>query len=427
MAKQICDSPAARRAEVYAFKINKNDSNPATAVTPFVSKWGCDNVNYTPAHMDFTRNVFDYGSWKGTEFFFPKPCVLGYDGKVISYLNPDDYTKTTAGATANITSPNGNVMVEFPTVWINSWEDGDYAYVVISNEKLDENFHAYAHHDKYGNVLSKIYFSAYDGSMDTGGKLRSISGIAANNTGAKTTGKLCTYYTRQEEIDAAIANNIATETGEGWYTWHLAEVNMIRMLLLLLGMNLDTQTTFGRGRDTGYVSTTNVGMVSTGSMNTKGLFWGENAGAAGVKVFGIENFWANMWKGVAGWINNNGVQKVKLTYGTEDGSSGEGFNTTGAGYHTMSGVTPSGTSGGYINDWKMTGFGLIPYVASGSSSTYLCDGFWFNNGQVDYAVVGGGSADGLYCGAFYSSLYYAAAIASWYLGSSPVYKSLANQ
>jgi hypothetical protein len=66
---------------------------------------------------------------------------------------------------------------------------------------------------------------------------------------------------------------------------------------------------------------------------TKGLFWGNTkADVDGVKVFGIENFWGNIWRRTCGYINASGRQLVKLTWGKEDGSNVEGYNTSGANY-----------------------------------------------------------------------------------------------
>ena len=80
-----------------------------------------------------------------------------------------------------------------------------------------------------------------------------------------------------------------------------------------------------------------------------------------------------------------------MTYGQSDGSTTDGYNETGSGYISIGGATPSGTSGGYISKMLITDNGLIPTIASGSATTYYCDGFWFNNSQVDYAIVGGNS------------------------------------
>lgn len=406
---------------IYAYQIDENDSNPATCVTAYESAWGCENLNFTPAHMDFANDTFVMGSWTGNEFFFPKPCMLKYDGTVDYYLDPTDYTKKADGTASDVANfaYNGNVMVEFPTVYFNRWQAGNKTYVVMSNKQLTSDFHAYAHHDKNGNVLPYIYLAAYDGSYD-GTRLRSISGIAANNNGSSlATNKIMNFTTCQQEINFAVANNSGIAEGhEGYFTTHKADGDLVIDLLTLIGYSTNSQATFGRGRDTGYVSVTNTGIVTTGSMNTKGMFWGENQGAAGVKVFGIENFWGNLWKQRAGWINANGTQKVKMTWGQEDGSTVDGFNTTGSGYVTVSGATPAGTSGGYINKWKKTAQGFIPYNAAGSDSTYVCDGLLFNNSQVDYVLCAGNSNSGLPVGAFCSSLGIAVSVASWGLGAA---------
>jgi hypothetical protein len=225
--------------------------------------------------------------------------------------------------------------------------------------------------------------------------------------------------TRQQEVNFAIANNSGIAEGhEGYFTTHKADGDLVIDLLTLIGYSTNSQAIFGRGRDTGYVSATNTGIVTTGSMNTKGLFWGENQGAAGVKVFGIENFWGNLWKQRAGWINASGTQKAKMTWGQEDGSTVNGFNFDGSGYVAVSGATPAVTSGGYINKWKKTAQGFIPYNAAGSDSTYMCDGFWFINSQVDYAICGGVQNYGLRVGAFSSALDGTVSYADWNVGAA---------
>jgi len=49
-------------------------------------------------------------------------------------------------------------------------------------------------------------------------------------------------------------------------------------------------------------------------------------------------------------------------------------------------------------------YGFFPQVANGSSSTFSCDGFWFNNAQNNYAFVGGVCDSGLRGGAVCSAL-----------------------
>ena len=93
-----------------------------------------------------------------------------------------------------------------------------------------------------------------------------------------------------------------------------------------------------------------------------------------------------------------------------------GDNVTLTGY-TNTGLSLSGTSGGYISAASCSQFGVIPTVVSGSAGTYFCDGGWFNGGGVRYPFVGAGagyaSAVG---GAFTFTVYDVPSITRWYFG-----------
>ena len=67
-----------------------------------------------------------------------------------------------------------------------------------------------------------------------------------------------------------------------------------------------------------------------------------------------------------------------------------GDNVTLTGY-TNTGLSLSGTSGGYISAASCSQFGVIPTVVSGSAGTYFCDVGWFNGGGVRYPFVGAGA------------------------------------
>ena len=416
----------------YSYKIDMNNSDPATCVKPhFDTRYGCDNFNFTSAHMDYANDKFDYGSWEGFIRRIARPCMLKYDGTVDYYLDPDDYAKKITGEASDVADVNyqGNAMVELEKLYFKRYTYNGIQYCFIADRKLDKSFKAYAHHDKYGKELDYIYRACYDGMYD-GTRLRSISGIDYHNLNALTAGYIMSNATRQEEMNFAKANNVSTELGEGWNILHKSEWDYINDILVLISMSTDTQGTFGRGRDSGYVSTSDTGIISTGTMDTKGLFWGKNDGTAGVKVLGIENHWANLFKSCAGWFNDKGTQKVKYTYGTEDGSTSEDFNTDASGYISITGATPtkgdSSTSGyGYITAWQYGEYGTIPYeTISGASNKYLCDLLYFNNTATCFALVGGCSGNGLVCGAFCSHLGYGAGDRIWGIGAALSYQPL---
>lgn len=378
---------------LYGFKLDQNESDPASMITYLPN---CDNAIYKSAYMNYSTGTFDYGDW-GNAWFIKKlkPCMLKYDGTVDYELNPNDYTKKLDGTASDVANASygGNAMVGIPKVYWKVVDNGDNtANIYICDKKLDDDFHCWSHIDNNGNEIDYCYMPIYNGSL-VSSKLRSLSGQTpmANKT---TT----------NEITYAKANNTGSDII--WYTELFNDRMLINLLLLLIGKSTDTQTIFGTGNNNSYVSTsTNRGIKNTGTMNTKGLFWGSQDNVSGVKVFGIEHWYGNIWRRIGGWINDKGTQKIKMTYGQSDSSTTDGYNETGSGYISIGGATPSSTSGGYISKMLITDNGLIPIIASGSATTYYCDGLWFNNSQVDYAYVGGESVGGAsLVGAFCSVL-----------------------
>ena len=90
-----------------------------------------------------------------------------------------------------------------------------------------------------------------------------------------------------------------------------------------------------------------------------------------------------------------------------------GDNVTLTGY-TNTGLSLSGTSGGYISAASCSQFGVIPTVVSGSAGTYFCDVGWFNGGGVRYPIVGACAYHASACGgAFTFVVYYVPSGASW--------------
>ena len=396
----------------YGFHVDGAESDPASKIT-----YLRDAVGMTPAHMNYTSGKFDYGSWKDA-FFMPRPCMLRYDGTVDYYLDPDDYTKREDGTASDVANVDyaGNAMMEWGRdgrqIWWKCEADADDATsgsVYIADYQVDSTFHNYNFINCKGNSVPHFYTPCFNGALDSAGRLRSISGLAPVNS-----------KTAQAEIDAAKLNN--TTDNVIWYTETYVDSQLINFLLLLMGRNTDTQTVFGNGHYTGGSSASSL--LNTGTMNACGLFWGTNGTGSGVKVFGMENWWGNQWRRYAGHINASGTQKVKLTYGTEDGSTATAYNTTGNGYISL-GATPGGSNGGYITNMNFSKDGMLPQTATGSNTTYYCDGLWFNNGQTDYAFRGGYCSSSWPVGALCCALSDAPSAAGWHLGAAPSCKPLA--
>lgn len=358
-----------KRDYLFGYDLVKATSSPSGRVT---YPDNVDNAGFTPAAMNFITRKFNYGSWNFApgEKFMPRPCMLTYAGVVDEYLNPNDYTKNTENLpsqAANV-SFNGNAMMEWPKIFTKRWEENGVYHFRCSDTPQDDTWECWSNYDRLNNQIDHFYTPIYFGSKDSSNRLRSISG-AANSVST----------TADAEINYAKAN------GADWYIEVLADRLLLQDLLVMMAKTTECQTAFGYGR----CKTTNRDAISNGTMNTRGMFWGDDDQTSGVKVFGMENWWGNLWRRTAGYVNDNGVQVVKLTRGTKDGSTAADYNTDGTGYIEIVGATPTGTSGGYIKTMKTEAFGRLPVDASGSSSTFEADGLWFNNSQVNYAFFGG--------------------------------------
>ena len=298
------------------------------------------------------------------EFFGYKPCLFK-DGKVVGYLNPNDFTKFEDGSAADITSGNaGDVMIQFPRRGIKISKSSKVVTVSMTDNPNNSNFKYYAH-QRGTTDKDYFYLGAYDGYV-TSNKLRSLSGKSPS-----TSIPLADFDTYGK----------ANGTGYGcigYYQWLFLQV----MYVLQFKGNLNSQTTVGYGNSSG------SGIRNTGRSNTSGLTYGDNTVA---KLFGIEDIWGNICQ----WVNNyySGNYHVNTTTDdtitdvnkyTDRGSYGGSSSSNGYPTNCM-GTTEAGFTGTYGN-------------YNGSSSTYFCDDAGFGSGYVPY--VGGYYGDGSYAGLF---------------------------
>ena len=401
-------------SHIYGFHIDGAESVPSAKIT-----YLADAVGMTPAHMDYTNDVFDYGSWENA-FFMPRPCMLKSDGTVDYYLDPDDYTKKLDGTASDVANEqyDGNAMMEWGKDGRKIWykivpdaNDATSASVYIADYQADANFVDYPFHNFQGVSGNHFYTPIYNGSLDANNKLRSISGK-----------QVMASKTATQEVSYAEANNPANTPI--WNIEVYADIVLITLLLWLMGKSTDSQTVFGRGVESGSQAACEA--YRTGAGNTKGLFYGDDGSSTLVKVFGMENFWALQWRRYVGHLLIDGTQYVKMTYGQEDGSTGNGFNLTGTGYKSK-GHTPEGTSGQYMELQEYDADGFYPKKANNtnaSASKHYCDYFYFNNSGTRVPLRGGASGTGAYCGVSAVNLASAASNANWHLGAAVSCKPL---
>lgn len=373
---------------LYGIHFSGSESDPFAKVTYLE-----DAIGMTPARMNFSTDKFDYGSWENA-FFMPRPCMLRYDGTVDYYLDPNDYSKKEDGTPSDVANPEyeGNAMIEWGrdgkkiwSKWCADEDDETSGCFYVSDTQVDDSFHAWSFYDCEDNLGDHFYTSIYMGSL-IDDKLRSISGTS-----------VMVEKTATQEMDYAKANYADKPI---WATEVIADRMLITGLLLLITKSTDNQSVFGEGVSFIVDSDKNCG-VNNGTMDAKGLFWGDQSGVNGVKLFGIENFYGNYWRRCAGYIYGNSSHKIKLTYGKADGINVVGYNTNGTDYIVVDAPSISGGSSSHITSMTFTSEGLFPRTLDGSATTNYNDGCWyFNNTNAYYALFGGSWRTGFLCGSF---------------------------
>lgn len=313
--------------------------------------------------MGLNTGAFYFGDWEDFVYKVARPVMLKTNGTVDYELDPNNQTlRKDNGLSSDVTNTdyNGNAMVEFfGFKWVKRYEDASYEYVIFSDVQFDEDYHAYAHTGADGKVKDAFYWGMFKGT-NVSSKLRSIG-----------TGAVMVNQTRNTEVTYATGN------GDQYYTIYKSGWDYIADLLTLISKSDNSQAAFGSGRS----ASGNNSAVAVGSLKDKGPFWGSSDGTSDVKVFWIEGFWGSVWECMAGFILDGSAGfKVKMT---------PPYNFDGADYEVTN-IVPSGTSGGYVNLASVSDkYGYVPKVASGSETTYMCDGLWFNTSRTSYVRAGG--------------------------------------
>lgn len=320
--------------------ISLGNSNPETCISYK------DDATSMPHGIDAT-------GWQ--DFFGYKPCLFK-NGKVVGYLNPNDYTKFENGTAADITSGNaGDVMIEFPRRGVKISKSGKVITVSMTDDQDNSDFTYYAHQRGSANK-SYFYLGAYLG-YNKGNKLRSLSGYSLNS--------LANAY---EFTIASYGKNMGSNYGcICWYQWLYLQV-----MYILQFKTLNSQSA-GLGID--------HHNILTGHGNLCGLFANQIDVNNAVKLFGLEDLWgaANQF------VNNIYIEpkSYKVLTTTDDSViSVDDYIKHGS-------VNVLQNDSGYVRDVVgncISGFLPIFKSGTGSSSTYFCDYASIGDG---YLAVGG--------------------------------------
>lgn len=330
--------------------IDQSNSNPETCIT------------YADNAVGMT-----VGSSEWDSFFGHYPCLLK-DGVEVGRLNPNDFTKFENGTSADITSGNaGDVMIAFPKLGYKISTSGDIVTVSMTDNPNADGY-CYLAHTRGTTVKDKFYLGAYKGYVSSS-KLRSLSGKTPTvNT---TIGNFRTY---------------AQANGSGYDQSAFYQLIFRQCMYLLKYKNLDSQTAVGYGYANG-----NSSSASTGGTNTKGMDYGETTGKLQMKLFGLEDFWGNVYEFIDGIFSDSSRNILTAT---------ENFNDTGSGYTNQGSSGFSSDTAGWMSKVQGTSEkGFVLKEASGSKTTYYSDYGTLSASRL--AFFGGSWSNGAGAGAFY--------------------------
>ena len=247
-------------------------------------------------------------------------------------------------------------MIAFPKLGYKITSNDSTLTVSMTNGSNVEGY-CYLAHTRGTTVKDKFYLGAYKGYVNSS-KLRSLSGKTP--TVSTTIGNFRTY---------------AQNNGSGYDQSAFYQLVYRQCMYLLKYKNLDSQTALGYG----YSNEDNSYKLNTGGTNTKGMDFGETTGTYQMKLFGIEDFWGNVWELIDGIYSDSDRNILTNT---------ENFNNTGDGYTNQGSSGFSSNTNGFISEVQGTSeMGFIMKKNSGSSSTNFCDYGAVNNSC--FALHGG--------------------------------------
>lgn len=387
---------ARRYSYIFGYDLDVDNENSSDRVS---YPNDVDNYGYSP------RTLSSQGSWDITpgDKFMPRPCMLKYDGTVAYYLDPNDYKKKSDGQTASDVTNNGfdgNAMMEWPKIYTYREEvDGVYKFR-CSDAPLGDDWDCWCNYNANGGIIDHFYTAIYAGS-NISNRTRSLS--------AQTMGNV--------KVNVSSDTTWAMANGNGWNIAEACDHLLIQDLLVMMAKTTNCQVAYGNGMVEGN------GTSKTGNMDSYGMFKsGSGGGYNQIKVFGMENYWGS-----------SANRRLKGWYFRYEGGTTSHAQYIEAGGSRFTAKNPFGLNllnsdkYGYISGMITIPLGRIPYICSGSSTTYEADYYAVYTSDSlynrdGYVVVGGDLSGGTQAGPFKATILSVASSSTVYLGLS--YKSL---
>lgn len=338
----------------YGIEINENESDPALAVSVIPG-----TVSYAAGSADYDDYLFNF-----------YPCTLNADGVETGMVNKNNFTRYLNESV--VPKTGDNLMIAFPRRGIKITRVGDKIQVYMTKGLNKPGFTYYAHTaQETGTVKDLLYIAAYK-AYRSDGILHSWREVTPS------TGSTLAFF-----------ESLAQSSGTGYHILGFYQLMYLQVMYLLKYRHLNSQAAIGRG----FVDE-NMGSIQTGGTDTKGMTYGELTGKQQMKLFGIEDFWGNVYEWVRG-VRTGNAREYIITNPRNGAEETIGYDTA---------IDVDGYTTSVVGSAKG---GFLPTVAGGSATTYYCDaGYRTTNSVFIFggAWRGGAWNEGSEVGIFFSSI-----------------------
>ena len=380
----------------YQLRIDETNSNPLTSCVYLEDAIGMQEGSSDWDDLPIFNDI--------------RPCVFN-NGEVNYYLQKNNFTLKEDGTPSILTGEDGDVMIEFRKFGYKISREGQYLYIDLTNDDNAEGYCYNAFSRLTEGDLDRFYQGAFKGWIDSNGNLRSVAGKQPANT--KNIGVFRTAAQKRNTV-SGVANTYHYQQAT------YAHLVALQCLYLMKYGTTDGQTALGAGITgasksyyTGYNIQADAETIpddvidNTKSTFALGMDYGSTNKKEHVKLFGIEDFWGNIWEWVDGFTTNANRDIITSW------NSFSGEPTTITTNTFVTGLTANGSG------WnKMVAgtseVGFMPVEWGGSSST-----FWADTGYLAASCVlsfGGDWTVGAGAGPFRLSAYYGASYAHASIG-----------
>ena len=279
----------------------------STSSTSTINAQYTDLVTYTLCIDEITKECYYLDDAVKIDFtklnYVPifqdiKPCTINNSSGTISPLSNFNYIQSNDN--------NDNIMIQIPKFAYKIYRKNNHLYISITNNKeialADRQFSYDAFTKEIEGDLDYFYIGAYKGFIDSNNKLRSIVGkqptanktLKEFKTAAQANGPRysITKYSHLKALQCLLlirygTFNLLNKLGNG-----VSNVDDI----------IDANLSFITGYDVSAINGIPEADLETSTATTydQGMQYGSISGLCHMRVFGIEDFWGNIFE----WIDD---------------------------------------------------------------------------------------------------------------------------